>query len=65
MENTPETTSSGKDIAENDKVTGSVIYRRVDPEKKKELKKLIKETAKKHGLVAHIIERKESWKKRI
>ena len=58
MENTPETTSSGKDNAENDKVTGSVIYRRVDPEKKKELKKLIKETAKKHGLVAHIIERK-------
>ena len=58
MENTPETTSSGKDITENDKVTGSVIYRRVDPEKKKELKKLIKETAKKHGLVAHIIERK-------
>ena len=58
MENSPETTNSGKEISENDKVTGSVIYRRVDPEKKKELKKLIKETAKKHGLVAHIIERK-------
>lgn len=58
MENSPETTGSGKEIAENDKVTGSVIYRRVDPEKKKELKKIIKETARKHGLVAHIIERK-------
>ncbi|MEA9443065.1 MULTISPECIES: hypothetical protein [Aeromonas] len=58
MENSPETTSSSKEIAENDKVTGSLIYRRVDPEKKKALKKLIKETAKKHGLVAHIFERK-------
>lgn len=58
MENSLETTSSSKEIAENDKVTGSVIYRRVDPEKKKALKKLIKETAKKHGLVAHIFERK-------
>lgn len=58
MENSPETTSSSKEIAENDKVTGSVIYRRVDPEKKKALKKLIKETAKKHGLVANIFERK-------
>ena len=54
MENFPQTTSSSKHIAENDKVTGSVIFRRVDPEKKKELKKLITETAKKHGLVAHI-----------
>ncbi|MED5525947.1 MAG: hypothetical protein VX447_14495 [Pseudomonadota bacterium] len=58
MEKSPETTSSSKEIAENDKVTGSLIYRRVDPEKKKALKKLIKETAKKHGLVAHIFERK-------
>lgn len=58
MENSPEITSSSKEIAENDKVTGSLIYRRVDPEKKKALKKLIKETAKKHGLVAHIFERK-------
>lgn len=58
MDNSPETTSSCKEIAGNDKVTGSVIYRRVDPEKKKALKKLIKETAKKHGLVAHIFERK-------
>ena len=58
MDNSPQTTSSSKHIAENDKVTGSVIFRRVDPEKKKELKKLIKETAKKHGLVAHIFERK-------
>ncbi len=58
MCNSPETTDSSKEIAENDKVTGSVIYRRVDPEKKKALKKLIKETAKKHGLVAHIFERK-------
>ena len=58
MENSPETTSSSKEVAENDKVTGSLIYRRVDPEKKKALKKLIKETAKKHGLVAHIFERK-------
>lgn len=58
MDNSPETTDSSKEIAENDKVTGSVIYRRVDPEKKKALKKLIKETAKKHGLVAHIFERK-------
>lgn len=58
MENSPETTGSSKEIAENDKVTGSLIYRRVDPEKKKALKKLIKETAKKHGLVAHIFERK-------
>ncbi|MBB1410209.1 MULTISPECIES: hypothetical protein [unclassified Pseudoalteromonas] len=58
MGNSPETTDSSKEITENDKVTGSVIYRRVDPEKKKALKKLIKETAKKHGLVAHIFERK-------
>jgi len=58
MDNSPETTNSSKEIAENDKVTGSVIYRRVDPEKKKALKKLIKETAKKHGLVAHVFERK-------
>ena len=58
MDNSPETTNSSKEIAENDKVTGSVMYRRVDPEKKKALKKLIKETAKKHGLVAHVFERK-------
>jgi hypothetical protein len=54
----PQDTSSSNEIAETDQVTGSVIYRRVEPEKKKALKKLIKDTAKKHGLVAHVFERK-------
>ncbi len=58
MDNSPKTVSSSNEIAEHDQVTGSVIYRRVDPEKKKALKKLIKEIAKKHGLVANIFERK-------
>lgn len=50
--------NSKNKVAENDQVTGSLIYRRVDPEKKKEFKRIIKETAKKHGLIVHIIERK-------
>lgn len=45
-------------IIEFDAVTGSLLYRRVPPEKKAELKKIIKETAKKHGLIAHVVERK-------
>lgn len=46
------------EIAEHDQVTGSLIFRRVPPEKTKALKKIIKETAKKHGLIAHVLERK-------
>lgn len=54
----PKKIDTGTEISDSDQVTGSLIYRRVAPEKKKELKKLIKEVAKKHGLVSHIIERK-------
>lgn len=58
MAQPPKKIDTGTEIADGDQVTGSLIYRRVPPEKKKELKKLIKEVAKKHGLVSHIIERK-------
>ncbi|WP_261429781.1 hypothetical protein [Serratia proteamaculans] len=58
MDNLPKSAGSSTEVTGNDQVTGSVIYRRVDPEKKKALKKIIKDTAKKHGLVAHIFERK-------
>ncbi|HIF5875012.1 TPA: hypothetical protein ACX6R6_002238 [Photobacterium damselae] len=58
MAKPPKKNNSETEIADGDQVTGSLIYRRVPPEKKKELKKLIKEVAKKHGLVSHIFERK-------
>lgn len=58
MAKLPKQTTSNTNVADNDQVTGSVIFRRVDPEKKNELKKLIKDIAKEHGLFAHVIERK-------
>lgn len=58
MSKPPEEISPVSEVAENDLVTGSLIYRRVPPEKKAELKRIIKETAKKYGLVAHVIEKK-------
>lgn len=58
MINTPNENSPKSEVIEYDQATGSVIYRRVPPEKKAELKKIIKETAKKYGLIAHVLERK-------
>lgn len=58
MSKPPKDIPPTSEIAEHDQVTGSLIFRRVPPEKKKELKKIIKETAKKYGLVAHVLERK-------
>jgi hypothetical protein len=58
MNNLPGNARPPSQIVEFDSVTGSLLYRRVPPEKKAELKKIIKETAKKHGLIAHVVERK-------
>ena len=49
--------NQSKTISDNTKVTASIIYRMVSPEDRKNLDQLAKNIARKHGLIANVIEK--------
>lgn len=56
MANLPEK-KEAKELADDSKVTGSLVFRMVSPEDRKKLKQLAKDMARERGLIITVIEK--------